>query len=255
MGQVVATGTGTALAEIARLADTAIRPPSPLTRQLGRVVRIVAVVAAVTGLALGAGALVLGLSPTSAFLFGVGVAVALVPEGLLPTVTLSLARGAQLMASQSALVRRLDAVETLGATTFICTDKTGTITQNRMAVVDVVTPVGRVQVTGVGYEPVARLHGSREAVGVVVLARTAAACVAGRATVVEGGWVADGDPMEAAVHCLALRCGTDAPGAGGEGRRPFSPDRMLPRASTAPRCPFSAHPNGCSAGAPWFPSP
>ncbi len=74
---------------------------------------------------------------TDAFLFGVGVTVALVPEGLLPTVTLSLARGAQLMAGRNALVRRLDAVETLGATTFICTDKTGTLTQNRMAVVEV----------------------------------------------------------------------------------------------------------------------
>ena len=102
-------------------------------------------------------ALALGLSGTEAFLFGVGVTVALVPEGLLPTVTLSLARGAQVMAEQQALVRRLDAVETLGATTFICTDKTGTLTQNRMAVVDVVTPRGPATVLGHGYQPTAQL--------------------------------------------------------------------------------------------------
>lgn len=129
---VVAVGASTTLARISAMTAEAHRPPSPLTQQLNRVVRIVAVIAAATGVGLGGASLLLGLGATEAFLFGVGVSVALVPEGLLPTVTLSLARGARQMAQQHALVRRLDAVETLGATTFICTDKTGTITQNRM---------------------------------------------------------------------------------------------------------------------------
>ena len=84
--------------------------------------------------------LLVGISWQDAFLFAIGVMVALVPEGLLPTVTLSLAVGAQRMAQRNALVRNLEAVETLGSTTFICTDKTGTLTQNRMNAVEVWTP-------------------------------------------------------------------------------------------------------------------
>nr|WP_253945289.1 cation-transporting P-type ATPase [Nocardioides sp. zg-DK7169] len=152
----------------------------------------------------------MGLGATEAFLFGVGVSVALVPEGILPTVTLSLARGAQLMAGHQALVRRLDAVETLGATTFICTDKTGTLTQNRMNVVEVITPSGRATVHGSGYEPRAEISGdddAQRAAGTAAL--HALRCVTGRVHEVDGTWTASGDPMEAALHALALRTGVD----------------------------------------------
>lgn len=223
---VLATGAGTRLAAIAALSDTATRPPSPLSRELDRVVRVVAIVAGVVAVVLGATAMLLGLPVAGALIFAIGVAVALVPEGLLPTVTLSLARGAELMAGQRALVRRLDAVETLGATTFICTDKTGTLTQNQMNVVDVVTFVGDIVVAGAGYGPVADLGGSAVALGrLPIIARTALRCVSGR--VVEEGsvWRAQGDPMEAALHCLALRAGCeDEPG---QRRFAYSADRML----------------------------
>ena len=225
--EVTATGAATALAGISRLAASAQRPPSPLSRELRRVVRIVALVAVGTGTCLGLGGVALGLTATEAFLFGVGVAVALVPEGLLPTVTLSLAHGAQQMAARHALVRHLEAVETLGATTYVCTDKTGTITQNRMAVVTVWQPAGRVRVTGEGYAPTARLDGDPEALArLPALARAATACVHGRARRHEGHWVAEGDPMDAAVHALLLRAGGEDPPAPRESI-PFSRDRML----------------------------
>ena len=123
-GTVTATGGHTRLARIARLTTSASHGMSPLTRELHGVVRAVSVIAAVVGTSLFGISLGLGLSAGEAFLFGLGVTVALVPEGLLPTVTLSLARAAQRMAERHVLVRRLEAVETLGATTFICTDKT-----------------------------------------------------------------------------------------------------------------------------------
>jgi magnesium-transporting ATPase (P-type) len=225
---VVAIGADTTIAGISALTRTATRPPSPLTVRLDGVVRVVAVVAVATGTALGIAGLVLGLSPTESFLFAVGVTVALVPEGLLPTVTLSLARGAQLMAHRNALVRRLDAVETLGATTYICTDKTGTLTQNRMAVVEVWTPHGRVVRRARGYEPTSDETGPDAARACAADAsHSAATCVKGRVARRQDGWVADGDPMEAALHCWASASGWVETVEPAQLRRPYSPDRML----------------------------
>jgi magnesium-transporting ATPase (P-type) len=227
---VSAIGAGTELAAIASLTRSATRPPSPLTIELRSVVRVVAVIAAAVGVLLASVSMLLGLEPTEAFLFGVGVTVALVPEGLLPTVTLSLARGAQLMAAQQALVRRLDAVETLGATTFICTDKTGTLTQNRMSVVEVWTAAGQVLVEGSGYAPQAEIRGPARAIDQAATAAThAARCVTGRAVLRDEDWHADGDPLEAALHAWCLRATGAEPVPGGAGivRNPFSAARML----------------------------
>lgn len=225
---VTATGASTTLAAISELARGAERPPSPLTRELHRVVRTVAVIAVLAGLTLGLGGIALGLSPTEAFLFAVGVAVALVPEGLLPTVTLALARGARLMADQNALVRRLDAVETLGATTVICTDKTGTLTQNRMSVVEVWTPEGTVTVSGEGFEPTAHLGGGSPARALLPDVSAAAyQCVVGRAIQHDGKWVAEGDPLDAAIVTLAMRSGVDRRVNQPDTRFPYTSDRMM----------------------------
>jgi P-type E1-E2 ATPase len=126
----VATGARTRLAGIAKLTQSQRSAPTPLRRELDRVSRIIAAVAIAVGVAFFSIALLLGIPASNGFLFAVGVTVAVVPCGLLPTVTLSLAMGAQRMAEGRALVRHLEAVETLGSTTFICTDKTGTLTQN-----------------------------------------------------------------------------------------------------------------------------
>ena len=99
------------------------------------------------------GWLVAGLSFLEAFVFCIGLFVANVPEGLLPTVTLSLAMGVQRMAKRHALVKNLPAVETLGCTTVICCDKTGTLTQNLMMVTEVAVEGRVINVSGVGYQP------------------------------------------------------------------------------------------------------
>ena len=150
---VTATGAATDFARIAVLTQGTTRPDTPLTRELHRLVRTIAAIAVGAGAGFFLLTLVLDTPPSDGFLFAIGITVALVPEGLLPTVTLSLAIGAQRMAAEHALVRRLESVETLGSTTFICTDKTGTLTQNRMRVVEVWTPFGSVTRDGVGYEP------------------------------------------------------------------------------------------------------
>ena len=219
--RVTATGRSTRLAQIAVLTQAGHRPPTPLSRELARVVRVLGVAA----IAVGAGFFVvgslLGLSGRDGFLFAVGVTVALVPEGLLPTVTLSLARAAQQMANRQALVRRLEAVETLGSTTFICTDKTGTLTSNRMQVVEAWTPAGGARITGEGYGPSALVEAAPEALPALHrLARAGARCGDGRAVLRNGTWISQGDPMEAAIDALARRLGEDL--AADEGSRPAS---------------------------------
>jgi len=131
---VRATAMQTEIGVIAELTQAVTEAPSPLQREMARVTRLVSFLSA----ALGTGFFALGVSTgvlpmAEGFLFALGVIVANVPEGLLPTLTLALALGVQRMARQKSLVKRLSAVETLGATTVICTDKTGTLTQNRMA--------------------------------------------------------------------------------------------------------------------------
>ena len=164
--------------------------------------------------------LLVGISWRDAFLFAIGVMVALVPEGLLPTVTLSLAVGAQRMAQRNALVRNLEAVETLGSTTFICTDKTGTLTQNRMNAVEVWTPAGVLSVIGAGYGPEAEVTGTG-AGEARHLSTAALAASVGRAVLHEGKWIAEGDPMEAAIDALAARLAGPGPDPG---RGPAEPE-------------------------------
>ena len=205
---VLATGAATEFARIAVLTQGTIRPDTPLTRELHRLVRTIAMIAVGAGAGFFLLTLLLDTPPSDGFLFAIGITVALVPEGLLPTVTLSLAIGAQRMAAEHALVRRLESVETLGSTTFICTDKTGTLTQNRMRIVEVWTPRGSLRRGGVGYEPDGEIE-PRDG-DLVEHARNAALvareCSHGRAVRGDDGkWVPRGDPMEAAIDSLATQ--------------------------------------------------
>lgn len=208
---VTAIGEHTRLAGIARLSTSTAKPDTPLTRGLNGVVRLTAAISVSVGVLFLLVSLLIGNPVQQAFVFAIGVTVALVPEALLPTVTLSLAWGSELMAKRQILVRNLEAVETLGSTTFICTDKTGTLTRNQMTVVETWTPAGTVSVDGAGYGPTATLTpSSPEAQNAArTTALAAERCSTGYAEEVAGQWRAHGDPMEAALDALARRLGVD----------------------------------------------
>ena len=133
-GVVFATGMRTEFGRIAQLTGTVTSGLSPLQKEIIKVTRVVTVIAATTGILFFGIGLFIGRTFWENFLFAIGIILANVPEGLLPTVTLSLAMGSQRMAKRKALIKTLTSVETLGSVTVICTDKTGTLTQNRMAV-------------------------------------------------------------------------------------------------------------------------
>lgn len=163
MGTNVASGSGTAIVyatgmetqfgKIASLTQNIKIEQSPLQKQLTRVARFIAYLSLAMGIFFFLIGLIMGRSLIDTFMFAIGIIVANVPEGLLPTVTLALAMGVQRMARRNALVKKLSSVETLGGATVICTDKTGTLTQNEMTVREIWTPANEYIVSGIGYEP------------------------------------------------------------------------------------------------------
>jgi sodium/potassium-transporting ATPase subunit alpha len=137
VGIVFATGMHTEFGRIALLTETVTPGLSPLQKEIVKATRIVAVIAAVVGVVFFVLGFAIGRTFWANFIFAIGITVALIPEGMLPTVTLALAMGSQRMAKRKALMKTLPAVETLGSVTVICTDKTGTLTQNKMVVANV----------------------------------------------------------------------------------------------------------------------
>ena len=211
---VVATGMDTEFGRIAGLTQDMAGNTSPLQQELARLSKVVSLIAVGVGVLLAGLALALGVMDTAeGLLFGLGMIVAFVPEGLLPTVTLSLAMGTQRMADRNALVKRLSAVETLGCTSIICTDKTGTLTQNEMTVREAFLLSGAVEFDGVGYDA----QGGVRAVGggsvhtdeVRVLFTTAGLACNARLVEDAGRWTVLGDPTEAAVRVAATKAGID----------------------------------------------
>ncbi|MFJ8625085.1 cation-translocating P-type ATPase [Kitasatospora sp. NPDC093550] len=198
---VTATGMHTELGRIAALSQRTRREESPLEQQVKRVARLIAVIAVGVGLAFLPMGLAAGLSLTASVAFAVGLLVANVPEGLLPTITLALASGVRDLARRGAVVKRLSAVETLGSTTTICTDKTGTLTENRMRVTEVWTPG-----TEANGDPVP----DHEA---LTLADAAATCTTADPA------AGHGDPTELALLDLAARLGGDRTPARRDGER------------------------------------
>ena len=215
---VYATGMRTEFGRIAHLTQTAGETISPLQREIARLSRIVACLASGMGLLLFVAGQAMGLPTWQNLLFAIGIIVALVPEGLLPTVTLSLAMATQRMAKRNALVRHLPAVEALGSTTVICSDKTGTLTQNRMS-------VQRLWIGGAFIPRAAlatRSHGVHDHRELFV---NAALCHNLKDVEEEGRHILHGDPMEIALAEIGREIAGDLPGYSRIDEIPFDTDR------------------------------
>ena len=228
---VISTGMHTEFGKIADLTQSMEEQLSPLQKELKVATRVITYIAVAVGILFFILAVaVAGVTVAESFIFAIGMIVAFVPEGMLPTVTLALAMGSQRMVKRHALIKRLSAVETLGCTSVICTDKTGTLTQNEMTVRSLWLPnkstdqkIGRtINVTGAGYEPVGKLMEGRTEISVhedkqlYQLIKAAYLCNNARLLAPtedqlekEGQWTILGDPTEACLKVLGVKSGLD----------------------------------------------
>ncbi|MEV7775991.1 cation-transporting P-type ATPase [Kitasatospora sp. NPDC086791] len=200
-GVVFATGMNTELGRIAALSERVEQEPSPLERQVRRVAWLIAVVSVSLAVAfIPLATFGIGLSLVDSVVFAAGLLAGMVPEGLLPVITLALAVAVRALAGRGALVKRLSAVETLGSTDVICTDKTGTITENRMRPTRVWTASGLLDL-----DDAAALHRDTPPdPAQVTVGRIAATCNNAR---LEPGEEPSGDPTEIAVLLAARELG------------------------------------------------
>jgi Ca2+-transporting ATPase len=232
-GLVVSTGMSTEVGQIARMVETVEVARTPLQDNLDRLggtlgKAALAVVALVVAIGLSRGLPVIDM-----FMFGVALAVAVVPEALPAVVTISLAIGVRRMVNRQALVRRLPIVETLGSTSVICSDKTGTLTRNELTVRRIVAGERVYEVTGTGYHAAGDiLEGGRkiEPPESVRLLLTAAALASDARLVTRDGRLqVDGDPTEGALVVAAVKAGLDHAGLNAAAPRigeiPFTSER------------------------------
>ncbi|MDP1611834.1 MAG: cation-transporting P-type ATPase [Sulfuritalea sp.] len=213
-GVVVATGDASEIGRIGKMLADVESVETPLLKQMAVFGRwLTAGILVLAGFTLAFGMLVHGQPAREMFLAAVGLAVAAIPEGLPAIMTITLAIGVQRMAGRNAIIRRMPAVETLGAVTTICSDKTGTLTKNEMTVQKLAPAERLVDVSGVGYAP----HGGfmvegREidAAELADIARAALLCNDATLRETDGEWKLEGDPTEGALLTLAFKAGLDA---------------------------------------------
>jgi P-type Ca2+ transporter type 2C len=217
---VYATGMVTQFGRIARLSQSVEDEPSPLQKELAHLTRVISLVAlflAGTIFVVGVFDSTVHLSINDEFLLALGTFVAIVPEGLPATVTLTLAMAGQRLAHESVLVKKLSTLETLGTVSVICTDKSGTLTQNQMNVREIWVSNQRLRVTGEGYEPKGAIEPFKQSQTIVKedlhqLLTAALLCNNARLnppTLEHPQWTSLGDQTEAALRVTAMKAGLD----------------------------------------------
>ena len=216
-GVVVATGMGTEIGKISGMLQKVPPLVTPLLQQIDSFARLLTLAILAGAAALFAFAvLVRGFDWADALVAVVAVSVGAIPEGLPAVITITLAIGVQRMAARKAVIRKLPAVESLGATSVICSDKTGTLSRNEMTAVRLVTAEHEFDVSGTGYAPEGTIapagRTSSDADVPDELIRCGALCNEARLAIGENGrWGVAGDPMEGALLALAGKAGFDLP--------------------------------------------
>jgi Ca2+-transporting ATPase len=235
-GVVVATGNKTETGRIAHLISEVVELQTPLTRRIAKFSQLLLyVILALAGLTFAIG--VIQQNPVlDMFMAAVALAVGTIPEGLPAAVTITLAIGVRRMAARRAIIRKLPAVETLGSTTIICSDKTGTLTENQMTVQEILAGEKRFSVSGSGYDPAGDvMDGDRivERRQFPPLAQCLAAgmlCNDSRLVSKNGRWVVEGDPTEGALIVSGRKSGFSESDLAQESPRkdvlPFESDRQ-----------------------------
>ena len=212
-GVVYATGKNTEIGNLSQTTSQIVRRKSTLEAQIQKITKTMVIIAIILGiLALFISIFVTGFSINAALIFSIGIIVANVPEGLMPIVSLSLAMGVQRMAKKNALVRKQSAVETLSSTSVICTDKTGTLTQNLIFAKKIWTPDGAVEISGEGYGQSGTITGvtekNRPALERIFTAATICSdTVIRRDQDEKDKWKVIGNPTEAAILIAAQKFG------------------------------------------------
>ncbi|MCX7718375.1 MAG: cation-transporting P-type ATPase [Candidatus Sumerlaeaceae bacterium] len=234
---VVATGNNTELGRISSMLRETTDLETPLTKSMAVFGRYLTAAILAVAVALKVIGMIRGYGWLDAALAAISLAVAAIPEGLPAIITIALAIGVRRMANRRAIIRKLPAVETLGSTTVICSDKTGTLTRNEMTVQRLVTPKGEYSLTGVGYTPQGELQDAQgNALGAVpddvaLLLRAGLLCNdAALARGDDGAWRITGDPTEGALVVSAAKCGLGAEAVRGAFPRldaiPFESERQ-----------------------------
>ena len=220
---VTATGMSSQMGEIAHLLDATAEKPTPLQQEVARVGRTLGIAVIIIAVVVVATILLLADVGSAAdvvkvLLLGVALAVAAVPEGLPAIISMVLAMGVQRMARRGAIVKNLSSVETLGAATVICTDKTGTLTRSEMTIERAITASGSIHITGVGYAPQGRAEQEGAEIGpgplreelIVLLSGGSLAGNADLHQAAAGAWEIHGDPTEAAFLVAERKLGLEA---------------------------------------------
>jgi P-type Ca2+ transporter type 2C len=217
-GIVVATGMQTEIGRIANLSIQTEDEPSPLQKELNYLAKKITFIAIIVGLILFCVGFLLHFSIRESFLFAMGIATSCVPEGLPAQVSVALSLAAGRLAQKKAVIKKLSAVETLGSTHIICTDKTGTLTTNEMTVQKLLIGNKEYDVTGIGYETKGQIlfNGGALSAGEIkklqlffengVFASNARVCPPDK---MHKNWYAIGDPTEAALITLSAKAGID----------------------------------------------